>query len=67
MAAPFPSASSSDVEGLKEPWTLALQASPGLFSDSQPPIHRGGVGVQGGGTHLLLLPSSLLLNVQVPP
>lgn len=36
-AAPFPSVSSSDVEGLKEPWALALQASPGIFTYSEPP------------------------------
>lgn len=48
-AAPFPSASSSDVEGLKEPRALALQASPGIFTYLEPPVQRGSMG-WGWGT-----------------
>lgn len=47
-AAPFPSASSSDVEGLKEPWALALQV-PSLQGSSLTQSLRYREEVWGGG------------------
>lgn len=58
-AALFPSASSSDVERLKEPWALALQASPGIFTYLEPPVQRGSM---GWGTCSRSLPVSFSMS-----